>query len=135
MNSLPLSEWKPRITNGNCWSMASRTGSSPQFGDLRCGRYDLPLRDFVHGIDVIQPFAAILVALMHGVDVQVSGQALRPRLAPLADGDGCRPRRLVAGVALAVCLRVAQSVQVRYRDPRQTLVGGLPVFAVLPLQD
>jgi len=87
--------------------MASRTGSSRQFGDLRCGRYDLPLRDFVHGIDVIQPLVTILVALMHGIDAQVSRLALGPRLAPLADGDGCRPRRLIAGVALPVGFRVA----------------------------
>jgi len=68
-------------------------------------RHDLPLGNFVHRMDVVQAFAAILVALMHGVDAQVSRLALRLWFAPLADGDRCRPRGLVAGVALAVSLR------------------------------
>ncbi len=54
----------------------------PEFGDLRGRGHDLPLGHLVDGVDVIQPFASILIALMHGVDAQVSRRALRLRLAP-----------------------------------------------------
>ena len=107
----------------------------PQFRDLRRGRHNLPLRHLVHGVDVINALAAVLIALMHGVDAQVSGQALRLRLAPLADRNRRGPRRLVAGVALPIGRRVAEPVELRHRDPRQPLVGRLAIFAVLALQN
>jgi hypothetical protein len=44
----------------------------PEFGDVRRGGHALPLGDFVCGIDVIQALVAVLIALMHGVDAQVS---------------------------------------------------------------
>ncbi len=44
----------------------------PQFGDLRGGGHNFPLRHLVDGVDVIQPFASILIALMHGVDAEIT---------------------------------------------------------------
>ena len=42
----------------------------------------------------------VLVALMDGVDAQISGQALRLWFAPLADGNHRGPGWLITGVAL-----------------------------------
>src|SRR3954453_17718493 len=83
--------------------------NQPEFGDLRDGRHDLPLRYLIHRIDVIDALAAILIALMHSVDTQVSGCAVRLWFAPLADRDRRGPRRLVTRIAFAVSRRVAQS--------------------------
>ena len=76
--------------------------NQPVFGYLRRGCHDLPLRHLVYRVDVIQAFDAVLVALVNGVDAQISGPALRLRFAPLADGNQRRLGRLIAGVALAV---------------------------------
>jgi hypothetical protein len=48
------------------------------------------LRHFVHRIDVIQAFDAVPVALMHGVDGQISGSALGRglRRTPIGIGEG-----------------------------------------------
>src|SRR5262249_20961375 len=70
-----MSELKPRITSGNVGGLQHR--NQPKFGDLWGGRDDFPLRDFIHRMDVIQPVVAILVALMHGIDAQISRLALR----------------------------------------------------------
>ena len=96
--------------------MASSTGSSQSSEICGVEAHNLPLGHLVDGIDVIQPFASILVALMHGVDAQVSGRALRLRFASFADGDRRGPRGLVAGIAFAIACRVAQPVQVRHRN-------------------
>jgi hypothetical protein len=45
----------------------------PVFRDLRCGSHDLPLRHLVDGIDVIKAFDSVPIALMHGIDAQISG--------------------------------------------------------------
>jgi hypothetical protein len=72
---------------------------------------------------------------MHRIDAQVSGQAVRLRLAPFANGDRRGARRLVAGVALPVSRRVAQTVEVRHRNRRQPLIDSLLVLAEFALQD
>src|SRR4051794_20829415 len=87
--------------------------NQPEFRYLRRGRHNLPLRYFVDRVDVVNALAAVAIALMHRVDAQVTGPALRPRLAPFADWDDCRPRRMIAGVALAIGLGVAESVELR----------------------
>ena len=61
--------------------------NQPQLRDLRCGSNNLPLCHLVHRVDVVDALAAILIALVHGVDAQVSGQALGLRLAPFANGE------------------------------------------------
>jgi hypothetical protein len=71
-------------------------------GNVRSRCYNLPLRRFVDGVDVINAFDAILVALMYGVDPQIAGSALWTWLAPFPDWDRCRPRRLIAGVLAAI---------------------------------
>ena len=109
--------------------------NQPAFGDLRRGSHDLPLRHLVDRIDVINAFDSVPVSLVHGVDAQIPGPSLRPRFAPLADRDRCRPCWLVARILLAVGLRVAEPVELRHGDARQPRVHGLAVFAVLALQD
>ena len=49
--------------------------NEPPLRNLRHGSYDFPLRDFVDGVEVVHPLAAILIALMYGVPAQVSNEA------------------------------------------------------------
>src|SRR5437763_11410794 len=107
--------------------------NQPEFGDLRDSRHDLPLRDLIHRSDVIDALAAILIALMHGVDAQVSRCAVRLWLAPFPDRDRRGPSRLVTGMVFAISRRVAQSIEVRHRKYGQANVGPLPIFFVLAL--
>ena len=54
-------------------------------GDGFAAAHDLPLRDRVDGIDVVNPLAGAAVALVHRVDPQVARLAARLGLAALAD--------------------------------------------------
>src|SRR5580704_5290638 len=40
----------------------------PEFGDLRSGGHDFPLGHLIDGVDVRQPLASLVIALMHRVD-------------------------------------------------------------------
>ena len=75
-NSLPLSEWKPRIRKGNCSIMAFSNGSSQ--ASLIAGDH-LPLGDFIHGIDVVDALDAIAIPLMHRIHSQKAGLAFAAR--------------------------------------------------------
>src|SRR3972149_6332584 len=52
------------------------------------GGDDLVLGDAVHGVDVIEPLRAVLIALMHAVDADEAGAAVGGGRAALPDGDG-----------------------------------------------
>ena len=51
------------------------------------GPHHLPLRDFVHGVDVVNALDSVQIALMHRVHAQVAGPSAGLRLAALADRD------------------------------------------------
>ena len=106
----------------------------PEFGDLWCSRDNFPLRYFVDCIDVIDTLGTLAVALMDGVDAQISGAAVRLGLAPLADRDDCGTGWMIAGVAFAISLGVAEPVELRHREPRQTFVDSLVILAVFAFQ-
>src|ERR1019366_817731 len=72
---------------------------------------------------------------MHGVDPQIPGTTLRARFAPLADGNWRGPCRLIAGIAFAVSLGVAEAVDLRPGDLCNAFEGSLAVFLVLALQN
>src|SRR5664279_3822235 len=64
--------------------------------------HDLPLRDLVDGVDVIHAFGPRLIALVHSVDPQIAGLALRIGPPPLANRH-CRGLGLdVVQTALAI---------------------------------
>ena len=65
----------------------------PGFADALGGGGDLPLRDLIYGVDVVNTLAGGRIALVHGVDPQIAGLTLRIGTAPLADGGrgGSRP--------------------------------------------
>jgi hypothetical protein len=69
---------------------------------------NLPLRDRVHGINVIHPFFALPIALVDRIHPQVSGSALWVRPTPLPDGDARRGRPGEFGGTLPVPGTVAQ---------------------------
>ena len=54
--------------------------------DARRGHHDLPLGDFVDGVDVVNALGIGAVSLMHGVDAEKAGLAGGIGAAPLADG-------------------------------------------------
>ena len=91
MNSLPLSEWKPRMRNGNCSSMLSSSGSSHASGDVLDRSHHLPLRHFVHCIDVINTLGSVQIALMYRVHTQIAGPSAGLGLTALADRDRSGP--------------------------------------------
>src|SRR4051812_16471308 len=67
--------------------MASSTGSN--HASPICARtpHHLPLRDLIHGIDVVHPFGSLQISLMHRIDTQVSRLTSRIGSPPLADRD------------------------------------------------
>ncbi len=77
INSEPLSEWNPKIGNGNCSSIAFSTGIKYCSLDLAGATNHFPLQDRVHSVDVVHPFGSIPVALMHRVYTQVARTSLR----------------------------------------------------------
>ena len=109
------------------------------FRDARRRADHLPLQDFIDGVDVINALgsatASRLIALMHRIQAQIAGLALRIGLAPLADRDRRGPRLDVVQTPLAVTLALAQVVQMSHRDPRQTRILLLAVELNLAFQD
>ena len=110
-------------------------GDEKGLGDLRGGADHLPLRDFVDGIDMIQPLAALLVALVYRVHAQIPGLASRIGPAALADGHRRGPGGLIGVVPLPIFGRFAKPVDLRHRNARQPLEDGLAILGVLPLQN
>src|ERR1035437_362080 len=109
--------------------------NQPKLRDLRRGGDNLPLRHFVDRVDVINAFHAVAIALMDRVDAQISRRAVRLRLAPFANANHRRPRRLIRRVALAIGGRVAEPINLRHRNRRQPRVDGLAVVEVFALQN
>src|SRR6476620_4638719 len=105
------------------------------FTDAGNRRYDLPLRDLIDGIDVVHALAALLVALMDGIDAQEPRLSLRIGSAPFADGDLRWPRLGVVQPLLAVLGPLAQVVQMGHGNGSQTLVLALAVDLIFPLQN
>ncbi len=90
----------------------------PHLADLLCRSHYLPLRHFIHCIDVIDALVSIPVPLMHCVHPQVSWSALRIGLSSLPDIHRCWPRCLISDPSFAICSTLAQVVNVSHRDLR-----------------
>src|SRR5438874_355276 len=107
----------------------------PGFADAWYTGHHLPLRHFINGIDVIHTFGTVLIALMHRIDPQIAGLALRIGSPPLADRDQRGTCLGVAQPAFAIASPLAQIVQMRYRDRGQPLVLWLPVLVIFAFQN
>ena len=55
------------------------------FTDFLHGTDHLKLRDLINGIDMVDPFLFIPIALMHRIDTEKAGLPCRMWLAPLTD--------------------------------------------------
>src|ERR1019366_10760318 len=97
------------------------------------GGHDLPLRDLIHRVDMVDALAGGRIALMHGVHPQVARLALRIGTAPLADGHRGGPRPGVGETAFPIARLLPQVIEVRHRNRRQPLILGLAVLAAFPL--
>jgi hypothetical protein len=92
------------------------------------GGHELKLRDAVHGIDVVDAFDAVLIALMDGVDTDKAGAALRCRGPTLSD-------RHTVPLGRRACSR-GRGAGCTDAPPRssQALVAGVPEQRHRPLQ-
>src|SRR6266404_3187615 len=135
MNSLPLSEWKPRMRKGNCRIRAHSTGSSQASLMRSVAATISPLRDLIHRVDVVDAFAGGGIALVHGVQSQEAGLTLRIGTAPFADGGRGGSRPSVGETAFPIARLLPQVIEVGHRNPRQPLILGLAVLAVFPLEN
>ena len=56
------------------------------FADVFHRGHQFPLGDDIDGIDMVDPLHPILIALVHGIDADIAGQALRGRCFAHPDG-------------------------------------------------
>ena len=122
-------------TEGKLPHQGAQHRFQPGFADALGGGHDLPLRDLIHRVDVVDAFAGGRIALVHGVHPQVAGLTLRIGTAPLADGGRSGPRPGVGETALPIARLLPQVIEVGHRNRRQPLILGLAVLAVFPLQN
>src|ERR1019366_1845056 len=134
MNSLPLSEWKLRMTKGNCWRMLASRGIN-QASEMRGVQHHFPLRELIDGVDVVDSLALGAVALVYGVDAQKAGLAVGRGLLAFTDLDRGGPGLLVMAQAQAVARAVAQVVKVSVGQSCQPLELRLAVDLKLALEN
>jgi hypothetical protein len=133
MNSLPLSVWKPRITNGYWASKSCSTGTRARsliWGTQpRISHWDL-----IDGIEVVEALLTVAVALMDGIDPQVARLALGIGAAAFAilrrSGLGPAHRCGVSPVARGL----AQAVELGHRDGEKARKLRTAKEGVLPLE-
>ena len=116
-------------TEGELPHQGAQHGFQPGFADAFGGGHDLPLRDLIHRVDVVDTFAGGRIPLVHGVHPQVAGLALRIGTAPLADSHRRGPRPGVGKTAFPIARLLPQVIEMRHRDRRQPLILGLAVLA------
>src|SRR5882724_2861509 len=107
----------------------------PRFGNVWRRSDDLPLRDFIDRIDMVDAFHSIQIPLMYGVDPQIAGSSFRFGSAALADGYRSGPRLSEDHPLLAVAPVLVQIVDMRHRDVRQPFVAGVGELEKLPIQN
>src|SRR5208283_4390815 len=110
-------------------------GIQPSFADAGGGAHDLPLRDLIDGVDVVDAFGSRSIALMHGINPQIARSALRVGPPALADAYRRRPGLGVVQATFPVALLVAQVVQVSHGEGGQPLVLRFTVVLVLALEN
>lgn len=135
MNSLPLSEWKLRMTKGNCWRMLSRSGIS-QAPEMRgVASNTPPLCELIDGVDVVDPLALGRVALVHTVDAQKAGLAVGCGLFAFADLDRSGPGLFIVEQAQTVTPTLAQVVEVAVGQSCQPLELRLAIDLEFALEN
>ena len=105
------------------------------FTDLRRSAHYLPLRDLIHGVDVVDPFDSVQIPLVHGVHSQIARPAVWFRTPPLANGHRCGPSRLIRHPPLSVGPALPQPIQLRHRQSCQPFIAQLVEIVVGPLQN
>ena len=109
--------------------------NQPCFADLGCRPHHLPLRHLIDRVDVVHALHCIQIALVHRVNSQVTGTALRVRPPPIANGDLHGPCLLVEDPLLAISPSFAQVVDVRYRDGREPFIPLTAVVVKLAVEN
>lgn len=105
------------------------------FAQAFAGGDDLVLRDAVHGVDVIEPLDAVLIALMNAVDTDEAGASVGCGSTALPDGDGIALRLSPVQAGGLIADLVAQVVQVGNRQGRKPLIAGIAIQGVGALHE
>ncbi len=92
------------------------------FADALDRSDSLELRDLVNRIDMVDPFGTVPVALMDGVDTDITGMAFGPGFASFTNVTLYRMRFVDRSSLPSVGCRLPQVVEVRNRDAGKTLV-------------
>src|SRR6267154_1217438 len=125
----------PFLPSTSAFSCVRYARDQVLFADFRRASHHFPLRHRGDCIDVVYPFATVLIALMHRVHSQVPWPPSRVRAPALPDGDLYRTRGRQVDGLLPVSLAAPHVVEMRYRDPRQTLVFPFAEYLPFPLQN
>ena len=78
---------KPQDDEGEAQQQCFEHGNKESLADTLAGGHHFVLGHAVHGIDVVETFNAVLIALMHAIHAQVAGLVVGRWSAPLADGN------------------------------------------------
>jgi len=89
----------------------------------------------IDGVDVVHAFGPRSIALVHGVDAQIAGLALRIGPPPLPNRHRRGLGLDVVQAAFAIAWLLPQVVQVGHRDRGQPLVFRLAVLLIRALQN
>ena len=92
------------------------------------GGDDLELRDLVDGIDVVHPLLSVPIALVHGIDPDVTRLAPGLRLSPLADRHRRGPGLFEHHPPLTVLPPLPQVIDMRRQISRHVLVARVGVL-------
>src|SRR5437660_3981174 len=122
------------MRKGNWRIMAASTGSS-QVSLRRALAETICHCDLIDSVDVEHALGSRLIALMHAVDPQITGLALRIGPSSLPDSHRRGPGLDVMQTALAITRLLPQVVQVSHRDRSQALVFRLAVVLILAFEN
>ena len=96
---------------------------------------NLELRHLIDGIDMINPFTFIPIALMDRVYANIAGLTVRARFTPLVYGCSFRACLSQDTTLPLISLGDSQVVQVRDRDTRKPLILILAKALIRPLTE
>src|ERR1035438_5773933 len=136
---------EPQNLKGELLQNAFQYGYQPCFGNLRdCGN-DLPLRHFVYGVDVINTFDAVEIALtgplygglslMNGVNSDVPRLPVWFRPTPFSDRHLRGSSLIYMYASLLIAPVLAQVVDVRHRNRAQPLESQIGKVMVLAMEN
>jgi len=97
--------------------------------------YNLPLRDLVHGIDMVHTLLSTQVSLVNSVDSNITRAPSRSRSRPFADFHDCRFGSGISFGDAPIEVASPQIVEVGNRYPADILEVRMPINCPFPLHN